>query len=334
VLQGHGDLDQLVYREDFPDPEVGSGEVLVRIGAVSVNYHDIFTRRGMPGIKIRFPMITGSDVAGEVVRSSPDVQGWKAGDRVLINPVRYGERMSLLGETTPGGKAEFVSVAASQLIRLPDAVNFRDAACIPLAYGTAHRMIVTQGRVGPGDRVLVLGASGGVGTACVQLCKLAGAEVAACAGSAEKLTVLARQGADHLINHTQENFLDAVMRIWGKPKLADRLGTNGATVVVNFTGGDTWPPSLRCLARGGRLLTCGATAGFDAQMDLRFVWTFEYRILGSNGWELDDLQRMIDLLATRRIQPVIDRVLPLEQAAEAERLLERREVTGKVVIEP
>lgn len=334
VLQGHGDLDQLVYHENFPDPEIRADEVLVRVRAVSVNYHDVFTRRGMPGIKINFPLITGSDVAGEILEIGTEVRGWRVGDRVLIDPVRYGDRMYLLGEGCHGGKAELVCVAGSQLIRIPEEAGFREAACIPLAYGTAHRMLVTRGKIGPADRVLILGASGGVGTACVQLCKLAGARVAACAGSADKLTVLSRLGADHLINYKEEDVVSAVARIWGKPKVIDLKGEAGATVVINFTGGDTWMPSLRCLATNGRLLTCGATAGFDARMDLRFLWTFQYDIVGSNGWMPDDLRRMLDLVASGSIRPLIDRVLPLEQSHEAERLLEERQVSGKVVIEP
>jgi alcohol dehydrogenase len=215
---------------------------------------------------------------------------------------------------------------------MPDEVSFADAAALPVAYGTAHRMMVTQGRVTAGERVLILGASGGVGTCCVFLAKMAGATVVACASSGAKIKRLHELGADHVIDYASADFMAEVHARFGKPHR--RRSDGGVDVVINFTGGDTWVPSLRCLRRGGRLLTCGATAGFDPKTDIRYIWTFELQVLGSNGWTQDDLVTLLGMVAERRLAPVIDRVLPLSEAREGLRLLADREVIGKVIIEP
>ncbi|ETW95825.1 MAG: zinc-binding dehydrogenase [Candidatus Entotheonella factor] len=330
AIYAHGGMEELVYDTDFPEPEIGPNEVLIDIKATSLNYHDVFTRRGMPGIKIPMPMIMGLDIAGEIAQLGPGVDGWSVGERVLIDPI---DRVAggLMGETIPGGLAERCRAAVHQLIRIPDGVSFADAASLPVAYGTAHRMMLTQGQVQAGERVLILGASGGVGTCCVFLAKMAGAEVVACASSEAKLDRLRQFGADHLINYTTHEFHHEVFRLFGKPH---RRGGGGVDMVINYTGGDTWVPSLRSLRKGGRMLTCGATAGYDPPTDIRYIWTFELQLLGSNGWTVDDLERLLNMVQTGKLKPVIDRVLPLTEAAEALRLLEEREVIGKVIVEP
>jgi alcohol dehydrogenase len=331
TVREHGGLERLRYEEDFPDPRPGPGEVVVAVRATSLNYHDVFTLRGMPGIKIPMPAIMGLDVAGEVAEVGAGVEGWGAGDRVLIDPIDR-VKGGLMGETTHGGLAESCRAGAHQLIRIPAGVSFAEAAALPVAYGTAHRMMVTQGRVAAGERVLVLGASGGVGTGCVLLAKLTGATVVACGSSEAKLKRLLELGADHVIDYARGDFMAEVHGRFGKPH---RRGVDGGVdVVVNFTGGDTWVPSLRCLRRGGRLLTCGATAGFDPRTDIRYIWTFELQVLGSNGWTPDDLLTLLQMVEARRLSPVIDRVLPLPEAAEGLRLLAEREVIGKVVVVP
>jgi alcohol dehydrogenase len=305
---------------------------VLRVAATAVNYHDIFTRRGMPGIRIPLPVIVGSDIAGEITELGRDVTGWRIGDRVLVDPVfRDGERFGMIGETVHGGRAEYVAVPAAQLVAVPDAVSLEDAASLPLAYGTAYRMLVTQGRLTRGEKILILGASGGVGVACVQLAKLLGAEVIAGTSSEAKQKPLAALGADHTVNYATESFVDAVKRIYGKPRVA---GSGGVDVAVNFTGGDTWRDTQRTVTRGGRILTCGATAGFEVITDARFLWTFEHHYIGSNGWSVSDLEALLGLIRDGRLEPVIDRVLPIDQAAEGERLLEDREVIGKVLLKP
>jgi len=329
---GHGARDQLQLATDYPAPSAAPGEAVLRVAATAVNYHDIFTRRGMPGIRIPLPVIVGSDIAGEITELGRGVTGWRIGDRVLVDPVfRDGERFGMVGETVHGGRAEYVAVPAAQLVRVPDAVLLEDAASLPLAYGTAYRMLVTQGRLARGEKILILGASGGVGVACVQLAKLLGAEVIAGTGSAAKQTRLATLGADHTVNYATESFVEAVRRLYGKPRVA---GGGGVDVAVNFTGGDTWRDTQRTVARGGRILTCGATAGFEVITDARFLWTFEHHYIGSNGWSVADLEALLGLIRDGRLKPVIDRILPIDQAAEAERLLEDREVVGKVLLKP
>jgi alcohol dehydrogenase len=304
---------------------------VVAVRATSLNYHDVFTLRGMPGIRIPMPAIMGLDTAGEIAEVGAGVEGWRSGDRVLVDPIDR-VKGGLMGETVHGGLAERCRAGAHQLIRIPDGVSFVEAAALPVAYGTAHRMLVTRGRVAAGERVLILGASGGVGTCCVFLARMAGATVVACASTEAKLKRLHELGADHVIDYAHGDFMAEVHRRFGKPH---RYGSGGGVdVVVNFTGGDTWVPSLRCLRRGGRLLTCGATAGFDPRTDIRYIWTFELQILGSNGWTPDDLVTLLQLVEARRLVPVIDRVLPLAEAREGLRLLAEREVIGKVVVTP
>jgi NADPH:quinone reductase-like Zn-dependent oxidoreductase len=193
-------------------------------------------------------------------------------------------------------------------------------------------MMVTIGQVKAGEKVLILGASGGVGTCCVQLAKLAGAEVIVCASSDAKLARLKDLGADHGIDYTKDDFVKWVYGKYGKPHR--RRFDGGVDVVVNFTGGETWVPSLRVLHRQGRVLTCGATAGFDPKEDLRFIWTFELNIRGSNGWMREDLTTLFDFIDTGKLKPIIDRELSLPETNEAFRLLEDRIVFGKVLVKP
>jgi len=331
VLYEHGGQDQLIYETDYRDPEIGPGDVLVRVKASSLNYHDVFTRRGMPGIKLGLPVIPGLDVAGEVAEIGPEVDGWSVGDRVLVDPINRVEG-GLQGETVDGGLAELCRVRAHQLIPIPEGVSFAQAASLPVAYGTAHRMMFFNGNVKAGEKMLVLGASGGVGTCCVLLGKKMGMEVISCAGSQDKLDRLKELGSDHVLNYNEVDFRKEINEMYGKPHR--RAYDGGVDVVVNFTGGDTWVNSFKCMKRGGRLLTCGATAGFDPKTDIRYIWTFELKICGSNSWTKEDLTDLMSYIQDGSMEPVIDTTLPLEQGAEGVRMIEDREVFGKIIIEP
>jgi alcohol dehydrogenase len=333
VLREQGSAAAPILEANFPDPVAGEGDVIIRVRAASLNYHDVFTRRGMPGIKIPLPAILGLDCAGDIVEAGPGVEGWHAGDRVLVDP-RNRVEGGLMGETVHGGLAELCRARAHQLIRIPDHVSYVDAAALPCAYGSALRMMYTIGGVSKGERVLILGASGGVGVCSVQLAKLAGATVIACAGTSSKLAKLAQLGADHTINYVERDFTQDVYALYGKPSRRGAGTTQGVDVVVNFTGGDTWVKSLRCLRVGGRLLTCGATAGYDPPEDLRFIWTFELKILGSNSWDREDLIQVLDLVRSGALKVIVDRTFRLEDASEALRQIENREVFGKVVVTP
>ena len=332
VIHEHGGPGSIKVEANFPDPKPGPEDVIVRVRATSLNYHDLFTRRGMPGIKVPMPCIMGIDFAGDIVETGSAVKDWRVGDRVLIDPLDRVNHGGLIGEMSHGGLAEFCKVPAHHLVKLPDAITYEEASCLPVAYGTAVRMMYTIGRVKEGEKVLILGASGGVGTCCVQLAKLAGCEVIACASSAAKLERLQSLGADHLLDYTQHKLTDWVFEKYGKPHR--RFYTRGVDVVVNFTGGDTWVPSLRILHRQGRMLTCGATAGFDPKEDIRYIWTFELQILGSNGWMREDIEQLFELVASRKLKPVVDRTFSLDEVNDAFDVLEQRNVFGKVVVKP
>src|SRR6202790_4552290 len=259
VLRQHGGFENLELVKDHPRPKVKGGAVVIRVRGSAFNYHDVFTVQGMPGIKVPLPVVIGLDMAGEIVELGEGVSGWKIGGRFLVNPLN--KKKGLMGEMLDGGMAEYCLVEAGQLIAMPDGVSFEEAASLPVAYGTAHRMLITHNTVKKGDRVLVLGASGGVGTGCFILAKLLGAEVIACASSEAKLRRLKDMGADEVINYKTVDFSKWAVEKYGKPQRRSYEG--GVDVVINFTGGDTWVPSLRCIKRGGKLLVCGATAGHD-----------------------------------------------------------------------
>lgn len=321
VIERQGDLDGLVYR-NWPDPVPGADQVLIRVHACGLNHLDIFVRRGMPDFPVPLPFISGGDIAGEIISAGKDVDQACIGSRVLVDPSTPD---GMLGEQLPGGMAELVVAPASHVIELPDTVSFTEAACLPVAYGTAQRMLMTRGRLNAGETVLVLGASGGVGNACVQIARNAGARVIAAAGDARKLDQLRDLGAHELINYREQDFSAQAWRLTEK---------KGVDLVVNFTGGETWVPSLRALRRGGRLLTCGATAGFDPRTDIRYIWVRELNIIGSDGWSTDDLRELLKQVEHGAIHPVISRVMSLSEAREAERLIEDRQIFGKVILQP
>lgn len=327
VIYEHGGRDKLIV-EEVTTPSPAAGEILVAVKACGLNYLDVFVRRGMPGLPIDLPRITGGDIAGVVAEVGDGVTSVTVGQRVLIDPaitLPNGET-GALGENATGGLAEYIAVPEANAIPLPDEVTFEQAAALPIAYGTAWRMLITRGQVQAGEHVFILGASGGVGTGAVQIAKMLGCVVYAAASTPDKLARLQELGADMLVNYVEQPEFHRCVR--------SVTNGEGVDVVVNYTGGDTWVKSLKCVKHGGRLLTCGATAGYDPQTDIRFIWRKEMDIRGSDGWQRQDL---IDLLAAVRagkIKPVIDRVLPLKETAEGHRLIEDREVFGKVIIVP
>ena len=321
VIEKQGGVENIAYR-DWPDPDVRPGDLLIRVHACGLNHLDIFVRRGMPGFPVSVPFISGGDIAGEVVELGEGVTGWKEGDRVVLHPVTDE---GMMGEEVPGGLAEFVRVSANNAVRLPNHVPFDVGAAIPINFGTAMRMLVTHGALQAGEIVLVIGASGGVGTAAVQIAKMLGARVIAAAGTKEKCRKLMELGVDHTIDYSAADFSAETWKLTGK---------TGVDVVVNFTGGDTWVPSLRALKPLGRLITCGATASYDPKTDLRYIWVRELKIIGSNGYTKDDIARAVEDVAEGRVTPVISHRFPLDRIREAETLMERRDFFGKIVLLP
>ncbi|WP_147916597.1 quinone oxidoreductase family protein [Ruania zhangjianzhongii] len=330
VLPAHGELDQVQLVENYPRPELRPGHVVIRVTASSWNYHDIFTVTGMPGITIPMPVVIGLDLVGEITELAEDVTGWSAGDRVLVHPL-HPDR-GLMGETLDGGMAEYALVDARQLVRIPAGVTDVQAAALPVAYGTAHRMVVGKGAVSAGDTVLILGASGGVGTASVLLAKQLGAHVIAAAGSQEKCRALEEIGADETLNYREVDFARWVKEHYGKPSRSST--ETGVDVVINFTGGDTWHPTLRSVKLGGAILVCGATAGYDPVEDLRYIWSFELRVIGSNGFQTEDFEALLAMIDRGELDPVVSEVVSLEGALDGLRQVRDREVLGKIVVTP
>jgi alcohol dehydrogenase len=330
-FESHGDSANLQYGK-FADPLPASDEVRLRVQAVGLNWLDVEILRGIPALKTPLPMITGADCAGVIDRIGSEVIGWSPGEKVLVNPwyVEAGQRVGeMLGESRLGALAEYTVVRAAQLIRLPADISFNEAACLPVAYGTAHRMVMGRGRVARGEKVLVLGASGGVGVASVQLCSQVGAYVIAVASSTEKCNRLAQLGASETINSSEGNFVEIVRAQHGT-----LMRGGGVDIVINFVGGETWEQGLKCLKHHGRVLTCGAVGGHRPTTNLRYIFGGELTIIGSDGWMPEDLQALLTMVRSREMLPVISNVLPLHKGQEAVRLLEHRNVLGKVIVEP
>lgn len=322
---GGPEVLQLVY--DWPEPEPAEHEVVLSVEACALNHLDLFVRRGMPGVPVQLPRVSGGDMAGTVIALGQAVTDVQPGLRVLVDPAITlpGGRTGALGENANGGLTERIAVPAANVIPLPSGVSAADAAALPIAYGTAHRMLITRGEVQPGETVVVLGASGGVGTACVQLAAMLGAEVIAVASSQAKLDRLAELGAGHLVLARGREYGSQVWQLTGK---------RGADVIVDYSGQETWPATVRAVRHGGRILVCGATSGYRAVTDLRYVWVRESTIIGSDGWCRADLEALLGLVAAGRVRPVVDRVVGLDQVRQAEEDLEARSVFGKIVIDP
>lgn len=323
ALRAHGGIEQLKV-EEWPVPEAAEGQALVEIKACGLNYMDVFVLHGMPDMPTTMPRIPGGDIAGIVRKVGTGVSSDWLGKRVVLFP-RFPTG-GVLGENGNGGLCEFIAADQRQLIEIPDNVSFEDAAALPIAYGTSHRMLFTRGHIKAGEKVLILGASGGVGVSCLQFAKMAGCEVFACTSSEEKGRKLLELGADHIINYVETpEFSKAVWTASGK---------KGVDVAINFTGGDTWIQTQRSMATGGRILTCGSTAGHLCEIDVRFLWHRETEIIGSRAYVPEDIVACLDFVSSGRLKPVVEVRLPLERAAEGVELLASRNIFGKVIVTP
>lgn len=332
----HGGVEQLRY-EDAPDPVAGPGEIVVRVRACALNFLDIWERRGLPGIRIPLPHISGSDIAGVVESVGPGVSNVKPGDRTVLCPGtscmhceqcfegndNLCRRYAPVGYMSDGGYAEFVKVPAVNALPYPESLDFAEAASIPLVFMTAWHMLITRCALKAVDTVLVLGAGSGVGSAAIQIANFFHARVIATAGSDAKLDKARELGADHVINHSRQSIREEVKKITGK---------RGADVVFEHVGAATWDESVASLAAGGRLVTCGNTTGYDVHIDLRYVFARQISILGSYMGSKQELLKVLRLVKENYLRPVVHAVLPLEKAAEAQSILENREHFGKVVL--
>jgi NADPH:quinone reductase-like Zn-dependent oxidoreductase len=322
VVTEHGGPECLDYGlAEIPEPP--PGWIRVRVLACALNMLDVFVRRGMPGVPLELPHVPGGDITGIVDALGEGVHEPGAGTFVLLDPMVDHKA---LGENLPGGLAEYVIAPAANAIPLDAPIEDAPSyAALPIAYGTARRMLNERAQVRAGESVVVLGAAGGVGVACIQLGSAAGARVIACSSSRAKLDELAKLGAAELVDSSGGDFGKQVWNLTGR---------TGADVLVDYLGADTWPQSIRALRRGGRLVTCGASTGFLAETDLRYVWTRELSILGSDGWSREDLTELARQVSTGQLTPVIHGVYPLSRIREAVAELEDRRAIGKVVVVP
>ena len=337
-FSNHGDRDVIEYGE-FPDPTPDRDEVLVDVKAGALNHLDVWTRKGLPGVDLDMPHIPGSDAAGVVLEVGEDVTRFEAGDRVAVSAgvscgkcefCRHGEHSlckhyHIIGEHVRGVHSEMAAVPADNLISVPEGVSWETAAAAPLVFQTAWRMLVTRADVEPGEKVLVLGASGGVGHAAVQIADYLGAEVYATGSTDEKLEHASELGADYVINYAEEDFAD---------RIRDHTGKRGVDVVVDHVGEETYPDSLKSLAKGGRLVTCGATTGPNPGAGLNRIFWNQLSILGSTMATHGEADDVLELVWAGEFEPAIREVLPMSETARAHEMLENREGFGKVVVVP
>jgi NADPH:quinone reductase-like Zn-dependent oxidoreductase len=338
VFEQHGGPEVLQYTE-APDPQIKVNEVLIEVRACALNHLDVWVRGGLPGIEIPLPHILGDDVAG-VVREAGELVTWtKPGDEVMVQPgVSCGhcaeclagrdnmcDDYDMIGYRRDGGYAELLSVPGVNVIPKPKNLSWPEAAALPLVTLTAWHMLVTQARVQPGEDVLIHAAGSGVGSLGIQIAKLFGARVIATASSDDKLAKARELGADEIVNYTRDDWPKAVKKL---------TGGRGVDVVFEHTGEATWPGSIVSLKKGGRLVTCGATSGFDARTDLRQVFYRHLTILGSMMGSKAELLTAMKFIKSGRIRAVVDRTLPLAEARKAHELMEDRAQFGKLVLVP
>lgn len=336
VFEKHGAPEVLHYT-DAPTPTIRPSEVLVKVKACALNHLDLWVRKGLPGVPIPLPHIPGSDVAGEVAEVGADVSTARPGQKVVLAPgVTCGKcpacisgqdnrcrSFTNLGYMIDGGCAEFVKVPEVNCIPYPENLTWEQAASIPLVFQTAWHMLLSRAELQPGEDVLVLGAGSGVGSAAIQIAKFFGARVIATASSQEKLDKALELGADHVINHKTQKIKDEVRRITAK---------RGVDVVFEHVGTATWDDSIASLTPGGRLVTCGATTGYDAKLDLRLLFAKQLSLMGSYMGTKSELHSVMRLVAGGRFKPVIDKVFPLSEAVAAHTHLESGAQFGKVVL--
>lgn len=336
IFREHGGTHKLSY-EDFPDPMIGPEDVLVRVKACALNHLDIWTREGNPAYPLVLPHIVGSDVAGTVDQIGSHVEGFTAGQRVCVSPGlscwrcnaclagrdNFCRSYGLLGAVVHGGYAEYVKVPFRNLLPIPDHISFEQAAAFPLVSVTASHMLFALAGLQQGETVLVMGAGSGVGMMAVQMAKLAGAHVITTVGSEEKVPKAKNLGADAVINHSKEKVAERVKA------LTER---HGVDVVIEHIGPDVWDSCLESLAKGGRLITCGATTGGDVKLNLRYMYARQLTIKGSYMGTRAELVKAAELVGQGRLIPVIDRTFPLQEARQAQDLMLQRQFFGKIVL--
>ncbi|HXI42791.1 MAG TPA: zinc-binding dehydrogenase [Bryobacteraceae bacterium] len=337
-IHEHGSPEVLKY-EHVPDPRIKANQILVRVRACALNHLDLFVRAGIPGMKFAMPHILGCDIAGEVLETGDLCERVKPGWRVLLSPGlscrqceqcmagrdNFCRRYTIFGYGMDGGDAELLAAPEWTAIQIPDDLSFEEAAAVPLVFLTAWHMLVGRAHLRLGEDVLVLAASSGVGSAAIQLAKLHRCRVIATAGGEAKMAKAKELGADHVIDHYTQDISAEVKKLTGK---------RGVDVVFEHVGEATWSKSLESLAPAGRLVTCGNTTGWDVKLDLRFLFSKQWSLLGSFMGTLGELHEVLKFVFRKELKPVIDKVYPLSEIRAAHERLEHKEQFGKVILTP
>jgi NADPH:quinone reductase-like Zn-dependent oxidoreductase len=324
---------------EVPTPVPGPGEVLVKVKAAALNHFDLWLRRGLPALQVPLPHVPGGDACGVIAGLGAGVSDLEEGDRVVVNPglscgrcvrCQSGQdnlcaKFRMVGEDTWGGEAEYLAVPAVNVVAAPVGVSDAELAALPTVFMTAWQMLVDKAKVAPRETVLVVAGASGVGAAAIQIAKLFGAEVIATGSTDAKLALARSLGADAGINSASG------------PDLAREVkrltGGRGADVVIEHVGGEAFTSAVRCAAKGGRIVTCGATAGHEPPLNLRYVFWRQLSILGSTMAPRGRMHTILELVGARRLRGVVDRVMPMDAIVEAHQLLESRAVAGKLVLE-
>ncbi|HYG99192.1 MAG TPA: zinc-binding dehydrogenase [Terriglobales bacterium] len=328
---------EVLRYEDVPDPVVRKDHVLVRIRACALNHLDIWCRKGVPGVNL--PHINGSDISGEIFELGEYITDLKVGQRVLLVPMSFDNicpkcvagqqnfcpQFTVMGYKNDGGNCDLIAVPRVNVVPIPDWLGYDEAASVPLVFLTAWHMLVGRAQIRPGQTVLVLGGSSGVGTAAIQICKMFNCTVITTAGDEHKLEKAKQLGADYLIDHYKQSISEEVKRITGK---------QGVDIVFEHVGRVTWTESMKALKPGGTVVTCGATTGPEAGIDLRFVYSRQLSMLGSFMGNMADFHEVMSHIFSGRLKPVVDRTFPLSETQAAHEYLEKSAMFGKVVLNP
>ena len=332
----HGGLDKLIY-DDLPQPDCPPDKVKINIKVSALNHLDIWVRNGLPGIGIPLPIILGSDGSGTIVEIGSDIKNFQKGNDVVIQPgtfcrncqhckqgkENYCLGYGILGETENGTQAEFIVIDPANIHLKPDHLTFEEAASMPLVFMTAYQMLIKRASLKADETVLIYGGTSGIGSAAIQISRELGALVIATAGNDEKCEFSKKIGADHVVNHNQDNWVDNVKRITGK------IGVN---VVFEHIGASTWKQSLRVLSKGGRIITCGATTGADVNVNLAHLFIKQQSILGSTVGSIPAFNEVMGKINKKKYIPTVDQVFPMDDIRHAHEYMENRQQMGKVVV--
>ena len=332
----HGGLDKLIY-EDLPQPDCPPDKVKININVSALNHLDIWVRNGLPGIPIVLPMVMGSDGSGTIFEVGSDIDNFQIGDDVVIQPGTFCRKCKycrqgsenyclgygILGETENGTQAEYIVIDPVNIHPKPEHLTFEEAASMPLVFMTAYQMLIKRAKLQADETVLIYGGTSGVGSAAIQISKEMGVKVIATAGNDEKCEFSKKIGADHVVNHSQDNWVDDVKNITGK---------SGVNVIFEHIGVSTWKQSLRLLSKGGRIVTCGATTGADVNVNLAHLFIKQQSILGSTMGSIPAFKEVMEKINQKKYTPIVDKVFPMKNIRDAHSYIENRQQMGKVIV--